>query len=80
MDINKSGINFDSPHVVFIGAEGKIFFAEKSKGIHNGLQVIAEFPDFYQASVYVKFKEEVNGNKTVVTQTYSEAKEEKNDI
>ena len=47
-------VNFNSPHVVFLGADGKIAFAQKSSNFHEGLRVLAECSNFQEA---VKFAE-----------------------
>lgn len=47
-------IDFDAPHVVHLTTNQKIGFGEKSKGYHDGLQVVRTFPNFNQAAAYCK--------------------------
>lgn len=47
-------IDFNAPHVCFLGANGKIAFAQKKSNFHVGCEVICTLPNFKQASDFCK--------------------------
>ena len=47
-------IDFDAPHVVFKGTDGKIAFAEKASNYHEGCEIIDTFRNFDAAAKFCK--------------------------
>lgn len=47
-------IDFNAQHVVFLGDDGKVYFAAKSSGYHFGRKVLGVFGNFESAYRYVR--------------------------
>ena len=52
-DFEIEQIDFNAPHVVYWGADGKLWFSESSKGYHKGLMVQYRAKNFQDAQDYI---------------------------